>query len=140
MKSKVLFLDIDGVVNCVTTTQRHQGFIGIDPYMAFLVGKIQLDTECDVVLSSSWRLMPTGCAEVKKQVVKFVDVTPNLQGLTDRGCEVIAWLEKHPEVERHAILDDNADFHKDQPLFKTSWSTGITPEIAKQVTDYLNGI
>lgn len=137
---KVLFLDIDGVVNCATTSQRHRGFIGIDPVMAFRVGKIVLDTGCEVVLSSSWRLSPDARDEVAKQVYKFIDVTPDLQGKTDRGCEITAWLEKHPEVTRHAILDDNTDFHADQPLFKTSWATGITDEIAKEVTDYLNEV
>lgn len=136
---KVLFLDIDGVVNCITTRQRHRGAIGIDPYMAFLVGKIQLDTNCDVVLSSSWRLWEETREEVKRQVVDFIDITPDHRGLTDRGCEILAWLANHPEVTRHAILDDNNDFHDDQPLFRTSWQIGITPEIAKQVTDYLNG-
>lgn len=136
--SKVLFLDIDGVVNNATTSQRHRGFIGIDPYLAFLVGKIQLDTDCEVVLSSSWRLMPDSLEEVEKQVVELLDVTPNLKGVTDRGHEIAAWLGEHPEVERYAILDDSSDFHKDQKLFKTSFLTGITPEIAKEVTDYLN--
>lgn len=137
--SKVLFLDIDGVVNCVNTRERSGSFIGIDPYMAFIVGKIQLDTDCDVVLSSAWRLHPDGREEVKQKVVSFIDVTINNKGVTDRGCEVKEWLERHPEVERYAILDDNNDFHPDQKLFKTSWETGITEELAKEVTDYLNG-
>lgn len=141
---KVLFLDIDGVVNCKTTTQRHRGMIGIDPYLAFMVGKIQLDTDCKVVLSSSWRHWPEGVAEVERQVVKLLDKTPSLPGgLTvadcGRGKEVKAWLDEHPEVTRYAIIDDDSDFLPDQPLFKTSWSTGITEEIALKVTDYLNG-
>lgn len=136
---KVLFLDIDGVVNAQATAQRHRGVIGIDPYMAFLVGKIQLDTGCEIVLSSSWRLWPKSKAEVEKQVAKLYGVTPNLKGKTDRGCEVKQWLEAHPEVERYAILDDNSDFHSDQHLFKTSWPFGLTQEIAEDVTNYLNG-
>jgi len=135
---KVLFLDIDGVVNSAITAQRHRGVIGIDPHMAFRVGKIQLDTGCEVVLSSSWRLVKASRDEVRQQVVDFIDVTPDNCGTTDRGCEVIKWLKGHPEVTRHAILDDNSDFHKDQPLFKTSWDTGLTDEIAADVTEYLN--
>lgn len=135
---KILFLDIDGVVNSVTTAQRHRGMIGIDPHMAFRVGKIVLDTGCEIVLSSSWRLSPESRDEVASQVYKFIDVTPDLMGRTDRGCEVIAWLGQHPEVTRHAILDDNADFHKEQPLFKTTWAEGLTDEIAAAVTEYLN--
>lgn len=135
---KVLFLDIDGVVNCASTTQRHRGAIGIDPYMAFIVGKIQLDTGCEVVLSSTWRHWDYTRAEVRKQVVEFIDVTPDSKkGF--RGDEVKAWLANHPEVTRYAILDDDSDFHQDQPLFKTTWKEGITEAIAKNVTRYLNG-
>lgn len=141
---KILFLDIDGVCNSAATAQRHQGFIGIDPYMAFLVGKIQLDTGCEVVLSSTWRLHELFREEVRKQVVNFIDITPNLgnggRHSAKRGREVRKWLRKHPEVTRYAILDDDNDFYKSQPLFQTSWNTGLTPEIAKKVTDYLNEV
>lgn len=134
---KVLFLDIDGVVNCVSTRQRHRGFIGIDPLLAFIVGKIQLDTDCHVVLSSAWRLHPDGREEVRKQVCDVIDVTPDLpNGI--RGLEIQAWLTEHPGVTRYAILDDNDDFLPDQKLFQTTWQTGITEEIATQVTEYLN--
>lgn len=140
---KVLFLDIDGVVNCETTQQRHRGFIGIDPMMAFMVGKIQLDTGCEFVLSSSWRNSDDGIEEVESQVAKMFDVTGNEDYSVNqdhRGREIKAWLDKHPEVTRYAILDDNTDFLPEQTshFFKTSWSTGITEEIAKKVTDYLN--
>lgn len=134
---KILFLDIDGVVNCSTTTQRHRGFIGIDPHMAFLVGKIQLDTGCEVVLSSSWRHSKEGKSEVRKQVVKFIDCTPTSDS-GFRGNEITQWLSEHPEVTRHAILDDDSDFYDDQPLFRTDWRTGLTLEIANEVIEYLN--
>lgn len=131
---KILFLDIDGVVNSRSTTNFDQLY-PIDPYMAFLVGKIQLDTGCEVVLSSSWRHHPDGVAAVEKRIVKIKDVTPTKDY---RGDEIIEWLKKHPGVERYAILDDDTDFHDWQPLFKTTFENGLTEEIAKQVTDYLN--
>lgn len=133
---KVLFLDIDGVVNSRSTTDFRNNLYPIDPYMAFLVGKIQLDTDCKVVLSSSWRLHPDGITAVEKAVVKVIDKTPYLDGI--RGDEVKAWLDKHPEVTKYAILDDDSDFHTDQPLFKTTFEFGLTEEIAKSVTEYLN--
>ncbi len=136
---KILFLDIDGVCNSADTIHRsHRGVIGIDPYMAFLVGKIQLDTDCEVVLSSSWRHHEAGREEVRKSVVNFIDWTPTSHN-GFRGDEIKQWLNEHPEVTKYAILDDESDFHPDQKLFKTTWQTGITEEIAKQVTDYLNG-
>lgn len=134
---KVLFLDIDGVCNCESTRTRHRGFIGIDPHMAFRVGKIVLDTGCEVVLSSSWRHFTGGREEVDKQVYKTLDITPTADS-GFRGDEIRMWLAEHPEVTRYAILDDDSDFHPDQPLFKTTWKTGITDEVAKAVTDYLN--
>lgn len=136
---KILFLDIDGVVNCKTTTQRHRGAIGIDPYLAFIVGKIQLDTGCEVVLSSTWRLWEYTREEVKKQVVNFIDVTPDLG--TSRGEEIQAWLNKHPEVTVYAILDDDTDMLPEQlpNFFQTTWDSGINTEIAQAVTEHLNG-
>lgn len=140
---KVLFLDIDGVVNCVTTAQRHRGVIGIDPYMALLVDRIIQATGCDVVLSSTWRLWEESRKEVEKQVCKFIDVTKSmpLKGgseTKERGREINEWLSRHPEVERYAILDDSTDFFPDQDLFKTMWSTGLTQEIANEVIAHFN--
>jgi hypothetical protein len=132
---KVLFLDIDGVVNSRSTTNFKELY-PIDPYMAFLVGKIQLDTGCKVVLSSSWRHHPDGVKVVKKRIVDVYDVTPSLKG--SRGEEVHAWLLKHPGVTQYAILDDDFDFHPDQPLFKTTFQDGLTEEIANQVIAHLN--
>lgn len=134
---KVLFLDIDGVVNCATTTQRHRGFIGIDPHMAFKVGKIVLDTGCEIVLSSSWRHFDKGREEVDKQVYKTIDITPDAPN-GFRGDEINMWLKEHPEVTQYAILDDDSDFHPDQPLFKTAWKTGITDSIAAALTKFFN--
>lgn len=134
---KVLFLDIDGVCNCESTRQRSRGFIGIDPHMAFRVGKIVLDTGCQVVLSSSWRHFEGGREEVDQQVYKTLDITPTAAS-GFRGDEINMWLKDHPEVTRYAILDDDSDFHPDQPLFKTTWQTGITDEVAQALTAYLN--
>lgn len=136
---KVIFLDIDGVANCRATAQRHRGYIGIDPIMAFTIGKIFLDTDAKLVLSSTWRLWPETRLEVQKQIYDIFDVTPDIRG-DFRGKEVRAWLEAHPDVERYAILDDNTDFYPDQMdnFFRTYWETGITDEIAKKVTEHLN--
>lgn len=135
---KILFLDIDGVVNSLYTLQRSRGMYGIDPAMADRVKRIITETGCEVVLSSTWRLDGRSRAEVQKKVCLFIGVTPDFRGTTDRGCEVISWMKEHPEVTRHAILDDNADFHKEQPLFKTTWAAGLTDEIADAVIAHLN--
>ncbi|CAH0155753.1 MULTISPECIES: HAD domain-containing protein [unclassified Arthrobacter] len=134
---KVLFLDIDGVVNRVGTRQSFHGFMGIDPFLASRVSKIILDTDAAVVLTSTWRIFKDGREEVDRHVYKTFDVTPTAD-TGFRGEEVKMWLDQHPEVTRYAIIDDDSDFYADQPLFKTAWQTGITDEIAQQVTEYLN--
>lgn len=132
---KVLFLDVDGVLNSKSTTN-FGDLYPIDPYMAFLVGKIQLHTGCEVVLSSSWRHHPEGVENVSKRVVKLLDKTP--YGAS-RGEEIKAWLDKHPEVKKYAILDDDVDILVEQApnFFKTTFDEGLTDNIAAAVVLHL---
>lgn len=136
---KILFLDIDGVVNSADSTNFKGSLWPLDPYKAFLVGKIQDVTGCEVVLSSSWRHHPEGIAEVEKRIVPILDITPNDEhGF--RGAEVQAWLDKNPEVTKYAILDDDMDFYAYQApnFFKTRFmQEGLTDEIAQAVIDHL---
>jgi hypothetical protein len=136
---KVLFLDIDGVVNKKNNfnPSSKMGLYPIDAYCAFLVGRIQLATGCQVVLSSSWRHHPDGVKNVSERVVELLDVTPVLDS-GHRGDEVNAWLKAHPECTDYAILDDDIDFHNDQHLFKTTFEEGLTDEIANRVIAYFN--
>lgn len=149
--SKVLFLDIDGVCNSAEYAERRfkktgkGGLLGIDKTLAERVRRIVKETGCDVVLSSTWRLYPNARDQVRRDVVGFIDVTRNLQagaqnGRTERGYEVQEWLDRHPEVEQYAILDDDSDFLPDQWLFKTTFKLGITEEIADNVIAHLNSI
>ena len=136
---KVLFLDIDGVVNRATTTQVHRGFLGIDPLLAGFVRRIKEDTGCELVLSSTWRQVVDGRAEVDRKVAKTYDETPSLESGI-RGDEIQAWLDAHPEVTRYAIVDDiDSWFHEGQPVFKTETMTGLTPQTVREITAYLNG-
>lgn len=135
---KVLFLDIDGVCNCRTSFHNPvNGWVVIDPEMAFRVGKIEMYTDCKVVLSSSWRFTPEGREAVEKRIVKLFAHT-SLVAEETRGEEIDKWLKDYPQVTRYAILDDNTDFRKDQPLFKTDWEIGITDKIMNEVIAYLN--
>ena len=133
---KVLFLDIDGVVNNARTEKQRGDLICIDSDLASLIRRIVNNTGCEVVLSSSWRLFKHGRDEIERLVVKCFDITPKLRG--PRGFEIQAWLMSHPEVERYAILDD-ADVLPDQRqnLFRTSWDVGLTDEIALGVESHL---
>jgi len=133
---KCLFLDIDGVLNSRSTTNFKNNLWPIDPYMAFLAGKIQLDTGCKVVLSSSWRYHPDG-VEAANKIVTLYDITPKLNG--SRGEEIAAWLKEHPEIDGYAILDDDSDMLIEQlpNFFQTTFETGLTEDIARDVTNHL---
>ena len=135
---KILFLDIDGVVNSRDSTNFKNSMWPLDPYKAFLIGRIQLQTGCEVVLSSSWRHHPDGVKNVRERIVDVLDVTPTVGEY--RGHEIAAWLEKHPEVEKYAILDDDCDMLVEQApnFFKTTFQEGLTDEIARAVIEHLN--
>lgn len=150
---KVLFLDIDGVVNKKDNynPKFKDNLYPIDAYCAFLVGRIQLQTGCEVVLSSSWRHHAEGVKNVSERVVKLLDKTGQVEWDGKkrnargrywprelRGDEVKAWLDAHPEVTKYAILDDDSDFYDDQPLFQTTFLDGLTDEIAQAVIEHLN--
>lgn len=144
--TKILFLDIDGVVNNKESFKKGTHF-PIDQYCAFLVGKIQLETGCDVVLSSAWRHLGEGYAEVEKRVVKLRGKTGSCcSGI--RGVEIYNWLHEnftHEQLSspnfRYAILDDDSDmllWQKDN-FFQTSFTEGgLTEEIANKVIKHLN--
>jgi len=139
---KLIFLDVDGVLNSqhYAVVSESRGVLGIDPYPAFLLGKIVLDTGCEVVLSSTWRLWKNAREDVRKQVVEFIDITPDL-GNVPRGEEIQKWLkDNNCEDARYAILDDNSDMLESQlpNFFQTTTEFGLTQKIAKAVTEHLN--
>lgn len=140
---KILFLDIDGVVNKKDNfNPAHNPIYPIDRYCAFLVGKIVLETGCNVVLSSSWRHSEKAIQEVKDNIVDIIEITPSIPG-GYRGAEINLWLANQEfksnfAVDKYAILDDDSDFDDDQPLFQTTFEHGLTDEIAQKVIEYLN--
>lgn len=145
---KVLFLDIDGVCNNQKTRER-QGdtkFIGIKPELAQLVRDIVDATGCEIVLSSTWRMFPDSAKWAEDHIAPFHSQTIDMQrgakwGVVDRGHEIKEWLDRHPDVERYAILDDNSDMLPEQMpnFFQTTWAEGLTPPIAASVIVHLRG-
>lgn len=149
---KILFLDIDGVCNSRNylyelraKNKKATLWYGIDPKAAKLVQRIVKETKCHVVLSSTWRLYPDGRAQVKREVCHFIDCTKDMQagskrGIVPRGEEVQEWLDRHPNVEQYAIVDDDSDFLPNQWLFKTTFTEGLTEDITDAIISHLNSI
>jgi Swiss Army Knife RNA repair-like protein len=138
MSMKVIFLDIDGVLNCDRTPNPRKFPYVVDRRLLARLKKLLNRTRAKVVLSSSWRLDPVGLLAAKYWGVPFIDTLPDLPKKTRRD-EVLSWLAAHPKVARFAIIDDEDDGLDDLPLFQPSSKTGITMEIVKGVDRYLSG-
>jgi HAD domain in Swiss Army Knife RNA repair proteins len=138
---KVLFLDIDGVLNCDSTKERVDisfgGFLGIDHrlkkrYLDWLQGK-----DIHVVLSSSWRLDERFTEILKSERIHWESETPNLGR---RGKDINQWIKdhKHPQVSKVAILDDSSDMHPvGRYLVQTSEVDGLQDRHLKRVESLL---
>jgi hypothetical protein len=135
---KVIFLDIDGVLNSNNTPNPRNFPYVVDKQLLARLKKLLNRTGAKVVLTSSWRLDPIGIFAAKHWGVPFIDVSPDMPKKTRRD-EVLAWLSKHPNVTRYAIIDDEDDELDDLPLFQPACKTGITAEIVKGVENYLKG-
>jgi hypothetical protein len=141
---KILFLDIDGVLNSEKYFKEHieeiksqSTFITrccseLDPEMVCRVKRIVDSTGCSVVISSTWRILHS-IEEIKQMLAArgwdncpIIDVTPrNLGRSMKRGDEIKFWLDQHPEVTKFVCLDDDSDFYSNQNLVKTTWKEGI---------------
>lgn len=133
----VIFLDMDGVLSTprayVAQMDLPHPDRWIDPVAVRYLNVLCRAAGAAVVISSTWRLHETGdrfAANLARW--GFAGAlhsdwrTKRLEGL--RGDEVREWLSRHPEVQRHVILDDDADFYADQPLVLTDPDGGMMRE------------
>lgn len=157
---KVIFLDIDGVLNhenhykWLTETDEPTPLQRVHPYSEFnpesckILNRIIDETNAKIVLSSTWRLdgIPY-MNNIFKHVGIFhelYDITPSLAHKYDttlcRGKEIDKWLSKHLEVTKYVILDDDTDMEEHQlPFFiKTDpYKDGLNNEVANKVIEIL---
>lgn len=135
---KVLFLDVDGVLNHNKTRERCLNYIGVDKVLAQRLTKWLSDKDIKVVLSSTWRRFPEMHSHLEENGIQWVSITPYLNGL-DRGLEIDAWLSANPQVTDWAILDDTADMrpHMNR-LVLTNPALGVTDGNLAQVKNLLN--
>jgi hypothetical protein len=142
MSVKILFLDIDGVLNKATTKERIGGtgifaaMHGLDSKLvALLRGWLAQHSSVKVVLSSTWRLHPD-TLELVQDALPILDVTPNKR---HRQNEIESWLAVHPEVDRYAILDDMQFFRWpiSRYFVQTSYEHGLLPQHLARVEEIL---
>lgn len=122
----VIFLDIDGVLNCnystYEMTSTHSMFVQDNKIK--ILKEIIDRTDAKVVLSSTWRVgwkrlelgikdnpIAIDFVELRDKLLEFgielYDRTPKFDAIgRRRGDEIKAWLDAHPEVDGCVIIDD----------------------------------
>ena len=112
---KVIFLDIDYVLNTVFSERRIYCYTFVDTRKVLRLRDIVERTGAQLVLSSTWRLADTPINKICYDALKaefervrcpvWVDCTPYFPG-RKRQVEIYSWLQMHDEVENFIILDD----------------------------------
>ena len=115
MIDKLIFLDIDGVLNCISTKARCQGCIGIDDLKVKLLKQIIDNTNAKIVLTSTWKTEWNKNLEecdyagkylnnkLKKQKLWILDKTED--NGKNRGKGIYDWIKKY-NVDNWLVLDD----------------------------------
>lgn len=112
----VIFLDVDGVLNCASTRERIFQCIGIDPEKVRVLAKIVEMMQAKIVLSSSWKdgwdPDPSSCDDFGRYLTESLA----LEGLeiadktaddgTGRGEGILKWMRIHGPLSAYLILDD----------------------------------
>lgn len=141
---KVIFLDVDGVLNSVRDGYSLQLE---NDYHFEMLKKIVDATEANIVLSSSWRIgfsmhrLPERnlVERLEKYGMQIMDFTPCMAGT--RGDEIREWLSNNEPVESFVILDDEGDMaeFKETNLVKTNTSVGLQEKDADKAIKILKG-
>ena len=135
---RVIFLDIDGVLNCKTTRNPRKLPYVVDAKLLRRFKRLLDRTGAKVVLSSTWRYDPAGLFSARHAGIPFVGVTPDMPRRPRRD-EELAWLSDHPRVKRYAIIDDDDDELDDLPLFQQSAASVMTHKLGKGIDAHLYG-
>ena len=154
---KIVFLDIDGVLNCEGSRSRCVGYRGIDDKKVENLAKIVKATGAEIVLTSTWK---KGWRKTDKahqgMMANYLDKKLKKQGLTaldktrdyigerylSRGEGILDYL-MNSNVGNYVILDD-FQFDYDscgltENYVKTdNYNGGLTEELAEKAIGILN--
>lgn len=154
---KIIFLDVDGVLNhigCRTRTPGGVYFVEDDKIK--LLKELAGATGAKIVLTSSWRKGwfdfdngitsedNTDFCMLREKLLEYgleiMSRTP-ITNRGHRGSEIDMWLNawKGENIESIVILDDHADMHPySQFLVRTFFEDGLTRKDVKRAIKILN--
>ena len=133
---RIIFLDIDGVLNCECSDSRCEGYLGIDDKKAEVLREIVDRSNAAIVLISSWKSGwirdPLSKDEqsrhadyldrkLRKHHMRILDKTED-DGW-NRGHGIIKWLSERPNVDSWVVLDDE--------VFRDYEACGILSHLVK---------
>ena len=149
---RVIFLDIDGVLNSHRSAVAMQTFHTLDPIAVKMLFRVVTLAEAKIVISSTWRqdkqwlttiwgaLRQAGYPWVHTGFLPLgecpiIDRTEVLRG--DRGHEIQTWLDANPEYDDYIILDDDSDMLDSQMdrFIKCHHHTGFGWEQWQQIRE-----
>lgn len=150
---KVIFLDVDGVLNSGEGLKQHinkNGFNGILEYSKIedkplkLLQEIIEKTSAKIVLSSSWKNSKRLYEKLERRLrdcgMEICDITPSIGIENRKGYEIKRWLDNN-EVENFVILDDEADMYlytDSKQFIRTTYKHGLTEELKNRAIEVLN--
>lgn len=160
---KVLFLDIDGVLNCMCPAPMQDNDwidldewrYGFNPDLVARLRHVIANTDCKIVISSSWRhhidyapyqpgrnwrdVLAEKLRRTRDEII--VGETPS-DSKGQRGSEIAEWLKSH-EVETFCVVDDEVvdilPYIDNAKVVKTDMTIGLTIEDARRIIEVLNG-
>jgi hypothetical protein len=164
---KVIFLDVDGVLNSVKTVWDNES---LETDLIHNLSDIVKETGAKIILTSSWRMSPSALSHLMDALMwfdlsisgctqegvymrdfehtRFEGITPTRRYLDsdvftyDRGAEIAMWLLQHDfDVEKFVILDDDDIDIKNwfpNELVKTDFMKGLTEDDAAKAINLLS--
>lgn len=138
---KVLFLDVDGVLNNEEMIREVHDMHYLDDTFLARIARVVKASGCKVVISSTWRLSVVSLTRLKDALarhgVEIYSLTPDSM-MQPRREEILAWLNNNKQVENYAVLDDDEDADVGSGFFRTTFKDGLTDEIADQIITHFN--
>ena len=162
---KVIFLDIDGVLNSNQWYYKRKELKQrdwtdkdeFDPDAVSVLNGLISDTNVKVVLSSTWRNNYDTLEEIQTFlkdmgiVCDCIGRTPTIRttilgehyGTAPRGVEIQDWIRtkgKDLDITNYVILDDDSDmlFNQARHFFRVDGYVGLTPNVAYRIERFLN--
>ena len=152
-EKKVIFLDIDGVLNgALYVPETDRPGVLIDGTRLELIGHIVKETGAGIVLSTTWKnhwsKNDAECDDTGREIIRIFaekgltifDKTPKYT--RDRKREITDWLGAHPEVTGFVVIDDSPfeeDILIDHFVLTSGLRRGIDEDDAEKAIAILNG-